>query len=92
MAVRKFLDISTAHLKPQTMELINQYLMSDNTLIGHYGAMVHVPSEPDRNPNHAACPEILPILEMARTMDCDYVFFDADADIIEGLPDFSEEW
>lgn len=90
MTVRKFLDISTGHVRPDTMDLINSGAMSSNTLAGEHGAMLHVPSEPDLNPNHTA--DLLLIFEYARKHDCDYVLLDGDAELIDELPDHSDGW
>jgi len=90
MTVRTFLDISTAHVKPSTMALINMGAMSMNTLIGDHGAMLHVPSDNTLVPNYPE--DLLTVLDHARKLNCDYVLLDGDADLVETLPDYADEW
>lgn len=90
MSVRKFLDISTANVRPRTLKLIEDGVTSCNTLVGSYGVFVYVPSEP--RTSRFGTEDLEAVFELARQNDCDYVMFDADADIHPKLPDYSDEW
>jgi hypothetical protein len=87
-AVRKFLDLSTAHL-PQ--EVMNYPLSDCEGVIAYpyeYGAWMYVPvdvmeqlAEVPETP-----PEVQAVWRYARVQGCDYVRFDSDAPRDFNLP------
>lgn len=95
MAVRKFLDLSSDHFpvamrhNPYTADCLTVYEW------GEYGWMVWVPDDPDTwvkdYPADEHPPaEILVVQRYARSLDCDYILFDADGPHDPNLP--SWEW
>ena len=107
MTVQKFLDLSTAHLSPAArawlMESASLNFNSHYHGLGGGAAMstigvtmtgyfMHAPALPDEGGMDNGMPEeLLPIIRHARANDCFYILFDADADVIEGLPLFDED-
>lgn len=88
--IRLMLDISTAHLpekygdesSPEALDKI-QELVVDTT---DAGFLMWVPSDPTEYQFGNRVPEeILKIQQYARMLGCDYVRFDRDADIVDGL-------
>jgi hypothetical protein len=87
-SVRRFLDLSTAHLPQQMLyELGSQPgVVADAT---EFGAWLWVPSDPDDPVTGARPPdEVLVIQRYARSLGCDWVLLDADAPTVHGLPTF----
>ena len=88
--IRSFLDVSTAHLTPDTMHRIDSGALG--TAWQHpdgAGCFLHVPSDLDA----AELPEDLrAVLRRAAADEVAYVCLDRDAGLIEGLPDHSELW
>lgn len=93
--VRRFLDLSTAHLPEQVM---NGPLNSFAHVVAYefeFGALLWVPPiKPDNDIEDLAAQgvpeEIVHIWRYARSLDCDYVLFDRDADTNDDLPTW--EW
>ncbi len=93
MPIRRFLDLSTAHLQ-QADRLFLEFpanpgsLGSLTVMAGTYGWFVYAHDE-------RCCDGIsdVPwvIFERARALGCDYGLFDADAPILDDLPVFKEE-
>jgi len=93
-AVRKVLELSTAHLPEQMYAELNGYdgVVADPL---PYGTLLWVPDDPDE---HAAGygdepevfdgvpPEVLAVQRYARAQGCDHVRFDCDAATIPDLP------
>jgi hypothetical protein len=91
MTVRKFLDISTAHLRPSTRAAVaNQ--PTGLTVHPHpdgYGWFVYV-SEDEPEPGDAAIEfeDLAACIDRARALDCDYILFDCDAELDDTLPTY----
>lgn len=90
MTVRKFLDISTGHLRPSTRDAIDAGAFS---ITAHphpdgYGWFIYVPTDPAHFEEVEAMPpnDLRRVLDYARAQDCDYVLFDRDAGPIADLP------
>jgi len=97
--VRKFLDLSTAHLTPRDAdylegaaaewEVIARGGGSASITCGRlpFGFFVHASDEPCEDvPDN-----IRRVMARARELDCDYILFDQDAEPCEGLPLFDAE-
>lgn len=100
--VRKYLDLSTAHLPPEYRELIDG--ARDDGGSGpipgcivtptHYGCWMWVPDEPtlpDNRPEGGWDQRLLKILVYARELGCNWILFDADDEEDEELPVFEDE-
>lgn len=89
--IRKFLDLSTAHLSPATMKMLNGLLSHQLPFAGGvttHGWFAYAHDEncgegEDRIPD-----EMYACMEHARRLGCDYLLFDCDSEVIEGLPVF----
>ena len=92
MPIRRFLDLSTAHLQPAD-RLFLEFSATPGSLgglaamAGTYGWFVYAHDE-------RCCDSISDVLwaifEQARALGCDYVLFDADGPVLEGLPVFED--
>ncbi len=90
--IRRFLDLSTAHLQ-QADRLFLEFSANPGSLgglaamAGTYGWFVYAHDE-------RCCEGISDVLwaifERARALGCDYVLFDADGPVLEGLPVFED--
>lgn len=100
--VRRFLDLSTAHLPAQMLAELDREGVDTVRALGDaaiayrttYGALMWVPNDPDAAAAEADTPPdaiVLGIQKLARSLDCDYVLFDADASKVDELPVFEEE-
>lgn len=91
--IRRFLDLSTAHLQPAD-RLFLEFSANPGSLgglaamAGTYGWFVYAHDE-------RCCDGISDVLwaifERARALGCDYVLFDADGPVLEDLPVFEDE-
>jgi hypothetical protein len=99
--IRKFLDVSTAHLSIAARELLENdggaYLSVDphGGREGSYGWWVWAGTETailDCGLEHGEVPaDMLAIIEYAQKRGCDWICFDCDAGEIEDLPTFDWE-
>lgn len=97
--IRKFLDCSTAHVSDEARDWLNEMgqanAHADSTIgplahhvaINNYGWWVYVPVDPSTTTDRFPC-DLMEVFEYARRKNCDYILFDCDAGIIEGLPTF----
>ena len=90
--VRRFLDLSTAHLHPDTRELLD-HNTGPSTVYPHpngYGWFIYVPDDP-ATPfgSFKPLPDLQAAVDLARTLDCAYLLFDRDGPLIHGLPVFN---
>jgi hypothetical protein len=92
MAVRKLLEVSTGNITPDTMEKIESGGLKVSTFSGPYGAFVYVLDSAELEQQLITEADLLPILAEARKNGCDWVYFDPDCDLLEGLKDYSEMW
>jgi hypothetical protein len=86
MAIERILDLSTAHVTPETLihNKVHLYLVADYEL----GAIYYVPPFADIDDD---LPEDLKlVMKYASINDCLLIRFDADAPFIEALPRY--EW
>lgn len=86
--VRRFLDISTAHVTSIVMERIRRVpgVIADTT---PFGAWLWVPGDIDerlREEPHEIPRCVIDIWRLARSLGCDYVHLDRDAEVIPQLP------
>ncbi len=93
MPIRRFLDLSTAHLQPADRLFLefsaNPGLLGGlAAMAGTYGWFVYAHDE-------RCCEGISDVLwaifERAQALGCDYVLFDADGPVLEDLPVFEDE-
>lgn len=96
MAISRYLDLSTGHLKQETMRWLSQADPTRSNCAGmtiaayEYGAFVSVPEE-DRI-GAIDCPEDLKVvLRYARKKGLGVIRFDADAEVLADLIHFDWE-
>ena len=92
MTIRKILEASTANITPDTMQRIEDGALRVTTMSGPYGAFVYVLDDSELESQLISEPDLLLVLRHGRAKGCDWVYFDADADLIEGLEDFTNLW
>lgn len=89
LEIRKFLTLSTAHVTDDTRRILDESKLTDWPVFGFqgvFGWVIFCHEEKDET-----IPEDLwRVLEYARAKGCEYVMFDADADMIDDLPTY--EW
>jgi hypothetical protein len=89
LVIRAFLDLSTAHLSAATCRILNSF---DGVTAYEtpYGWLMHVPVRDADELAHDGDwpPELLPIVNLARTRGCDYILFDSEAPQTDLLPTF----
>jgi len=90
-AIRTFLDISSAHVTESVMDSISTLddVIADPT---PFGAWVWVPGDSDiriREEEDRTPQCVIDIWRYARSLGCDYVHLDRDAEIHEQLPTYS---
>lgn len=85
--VRKFLDLSTAHLKPGTRE---EWTLNRPTHVHatEYGFFVWAGDRNDEMTDDGWPEEAVACRRFARQQGCDYLLFDADADRLCELEEF----
>lgn len=105
--VRRFLDLSTAHLSPAARAWLSEGARLNHAANYHgfgsgaaistlgatlYGWFMHAPEPADEDGiDHGMPADLLPIVRHARSLGCDYLLFDADAETVEGLEVFDDE-
>lgn len=87
--VRKFLDLSTAHLDAEGRDHLEQGGEGMVVYPTAYGWFVYV-SEADALASYTVPQCLLDILDRARQLGCDYVLLDCDAEEDSELPTFDE--
>lgn len=87
--VRRFLDLSTVHLSPATRDDWDGDSSRPSWAYPtSYGWFVWAGSD-DTNEEEDGLPaEVVACRKFARTLGCDYILFDADAETVEGLEVF----
>ena len=102
--VRKYLDVSAAHMTEQDNDLLAKALedgdkvnmVLPHTLPYSYGNWVWVPdaeemeSHESMYTSYGFSPAFVGVLKYARENDCDWVNFDRDGEVCEDLP--THEW
>lgn len=86
----KMLDLSTAHLPPHVLASDGEEITCCHPK--HAGLFMWVPSDPfdpdESGRSGDADPAVLAVRAYARSLGCDWILFDADADIDPALPIF----
>lgn len=85
MEISKMLTISTAHIRKETPELLDdgiRYLIVYKK--DEYGWFIFVPSY--ENNVSKAMPDLHRLLVFAKDMDCEWLCLDRDGEILEYLP------
>jgi hypothetical protein len=81
--LRAFLDLSTAHLRPETLAHLNTLENDELPFSGgatQHGWLVYAPHEADLKA-YPKCPvEIVEAMKKARELGADYVLYDNEAD------------
>lgn len=93
--VRRLLDLSTAHLPQKTCNYLSEFegviAYPKRTETADFGWWLWVPEDPQEHASTYHYPAaILTIQLYARSLGCDWVMFDRDADAIDELPRW--EW
>lgn len=92
--IRKFLDISTSHLKPETLTALTDRPLERLPFSGGptpYGWFAYTHDENCGEGDARIPDEMFACMKHARALDCDYVMFDCDSEVIEGLPVFDHD-
>jgi hypothetical protein len=92
MTIRKFLEVSTGNITPNTMEKIESRGLKVSTMSGPYGAFVYVLDDAELERQLITEADLLPVLAEARKNGCDWIYFDPDRDPLEGLKDYTDMW
>ena len=90
--VCKYLDLSTGHLTEAERE--GPAIIDNFKAIDHgYGWRVWVPAadDPHLAENAAQFPNVLAAMNLARSLDCFWINFDADGEYVDELPVFDDE-
>lgn len=89
LVIRTFLDLSNSHLSEETCRELNSFegVTAYKTT---YGWLMYADEDADQElaDDGDWPPELLPIVKLARSNDCDYILFDADAATTDLLPTF----
>jgi hypothetical protein len=95
MPIKKFMDVSTAHVTETEMDAITLRGLGPISARHNYGAWLYVPggaggddSDLDEHEDLAEMPNVRRILSLAKREECSYVLLDSDAETHEGLPTF----
>jgi len=94
--VRRFLDISTAHLDAGDRDYLEACADPDSCFglsTGRmpYGWFVYATDDPGAYSDDELPPHIRAICAYARDRGCDFILFDADAGVDPNLPTFEED-
>lgn len=89
--VRRFLDLSTGHLTPATRNLLDSTGIDAWPVVGGrmpYGYFIYAHDEDcGEDPMPA---DLWSACVMARSLGCEYLLFDADAEEVEGLATYGD--
>jgi hypothetical protein len=93
--VRKFLDLSTAHLTAKTRHMLDTKVERFCCYHGEYGWFIWVPTEPeipeyDEEVGDGYPADLIAAFHLARKMDCEYVMFDMDAEASDDLQTYDD--
>lgn len=90
--VRKFLELSTGHLTVETRVYLTKSLAKGKGPIAchatEHGWFYWVGRDDEELAKLPA--ELQECTHFARQQECDYILFDIDIELIDGLPDYSE--
>ena len=94
-SIRKFLDLSTAHLGEIDRILLDTAaepgcVVGPLTMKYEYGWFMWASSDPPSCDDTTLTPALRAISVYARLHDCDYVLFDADGPVNDDLPVFEQ--
>jgi hypothetical protein len=92
LEIRRFVVISTAHVSETTARRLDNTPAKEwpcaGGPYGEYGWLVYVHDENAGVGRDAIPTDLFEAMCWARKQGCDYVLFDCDADMIEGLPTY----
>lgn len=93
--VSQILELSTAHLPQETVQRIEDgEFPKPAWMKSEYGFLVSVPDEEDIDGNFGAeqmpigCESMILCLRRAIALDCAFIMFDRDSELVEDLPAF----
>ena len=89
--IRKFLDLSTAHLKPDTLAMLSGRSLETLPFAGgatSYGWFAYAHDENAGEGDDAIPDDLFACMQHARSLGCDYLHFDCDGEEVDGLPVF----
>lgn len=91
-AIKKVLDLSSLHVTPREMDLMNDRLCVIRCVEHRYGAVVFLPDEVSEGSldDWRDVPNLLAAVRLALKHGCAMINFDCDAQVIAELPTF--EW
>lgn len=92
--VRTFLDLSTGHLTPRTRRDLETRAVVDLPFAGgptRYGWFAYAHDENSGVGGDQIHSDLWACMCFARTLGCDYLMFDCDAEVIAELPYFEDE-
>ena len=91
--IMKMLDISTAHITPQTMKRLEEEDDELDLVIypTPYGAFVHIPVD-DLDIIDALPEDLKRVVFYAMGLECDWIKFDGAAEIILELRNYEDKW
>jgi len=94
LPIRRFLDISTDHLSKAAEETLENGGIGDAILVvtpTEHGYLVFAATDEDKTLAQSGVPQdLVDLLEFASRNGCDYIMFDNDASIVQGLPTFQK--
>jgi len=92
LTVFKVLDASTAHLSRQTIALLEANRLNGALYYPKsvYGWFVHVPEKADFEAQPELPADLLTCIEFAQGQDLDWIMFDRDGSVVEGLRVYEE--
>lgn len=89
--IRRFLDLSTSHMTPETREGWTMGIGRPGWATPtEFGFFVWAGTEEDEEPDADLPEDVATCRRFARCLGCDYLLFDADADTIDALPTFDD--
>lgn len=90
--IRRFLDLSTAHVSEETGSWLDRQTLPDLATYPHVHEMVgtgwFVWADPDPSPETQVPDDLRALFTYARSQNCDYILLDRDAETLDELPTF----
>lgn len=90
--IEQILVGSTVNVTPTTMDDIDNHRMGVTTFSGPYGSFIAVIDDPVLEQKLIQNKELLLLTALAREHGCTWIYLDRDADPIEILPTYENEW
>lgn len=97
--VRRFLDLSTAHLTPSTRDALDALPVPSYAHPEGYGHFVYMPDiDGDHDPISewdealaAELSDLIAVIKLARKLGCNYILFDCDGPECDELPTYDDD-